>query len=352
MGNNGTAYDDVRLTEIEAEKQQMLTETENTYNDMIEGSGEFYQEQKNASNDWAEKQTELQNEQTNFAVEQIEQQKELAEKDYQKEQRAAYVDYQQQSNEYSVGAERRAESGLSRSGYSESSQVAMYTAYQHRVSVAREALQKTFQNYDNQMAEARLQNSVALAQLAHDNLMTQLQLDMEAFQYGNQLLLEKLNSKLNINTTYHGMHQNIVSQINQEKALAEEIRQFNESKALQEKQLAEEQRQFDAQMAEEQRQYNEQLAYTKSKSSGSGSSGSGSTGSVGNEAGYKVELENTGENTSKKNSSNPINKLLGNNTSKVVVQTQPITSLPPAQAVLQTQKGYSLVKDILNKGIK
>ena len=268
MGNNGTTYDDVRLTEIEAEKQQMLTETENTYNNMIEGSGNFYQEQKNASNDWAEKQTELQNEQTNFAIEQIEQQKEQAEQAYKKEQSAAYADYQKQSNDYSVGAEQRAASGLSRSGYSESSQVATYTAYQNRVAVAREALQKTFQNYDNQMAEARLQNNVALAQLAHDNLITQLQLDMEAFQYGNQLLLEKLNSKLNINTTYHGMHQNIVSQINQEKALAEEIRQFNENKALQEKQLSEEKRQFDAQMA-----------YTKSKASSGGSSGSDSTGS-------------------------------------------------------------------------
>lgn len=280
MGNiNNTTYEDERLTEIETEKQQTLTETENTYQGMIDNSADFYQKQIDASKEWTEKQTELQNEQTDFAIEQIEQQKEQAEKDYQKEQSAAYVDYQKMSNDYSVGAEERAASGFSRSGFSESSQVAIYTAYQNRVATAREAVHRAFQNYDNQMTEARLQNNVALAQLAHDGLMAELQYEMEAFQYGNQLLLEKLNSKLNINTTYHTMQQNVLSQINQENALAEEIRQFNESKALQEKQLAEEQRQF-----------NEQMAYTKSKSSGGGSSSSGSVSGYSNE-GQKVNKE-------------------------------------------------------------
>ena len=48
---------------------------------------------------------------------------------------------------------------------------------------------------------------------------------------------------------YHERWQDVLAQMNQENALAEQIRQHNES-------LEEEKRQFDAQMAEEQRQFN------------------------------------------------------------------------------------------------
>lgn len=344
---NGVNYEDERFTKVEEAKTEALNENEAMYQGMIDKSDGFYQAQIDASKEFAETQKDLMNQQTDFAVEQIEQQKAQAEKDYQKEQRAAYVDYQQQSNEYSVGAERRAENGLSRSGYSESSQVAMYTAYQNRVATTKASYDKIVMNYNNDITAARLQNSSKLAELAFNTQMTQLQLALDGFQYNNQLLLDKANKKLEIDNMYYGRFKDVLSQLNQENAFAEEIRQFNA-------QMAEEKRQANAnynlnkaKLAEEKRQFDAQMAYTKSKSSGSGSSGS-----VGNEAVYEVELEDTGENTGKKKSDNPINKLLGNEESKVVAKTRPTSSLPPAQAALKKQTGYSLVKDILNKGIK
>lgn len=268
MGNE-INYNDERLAQVEAEKQGALSEVEGMYDGMIASSDKFYRDQIDASKEWAEKQTQLQQEQTDFTIEQIQQQKDQAQQDYIKEQSAAYVDYQKQSNEYSVGAEQRAASGLSNTGYSESSQVAMYNAYQNRVAITRDALQRTFQNFDNQMAEARLQNNVALAQIVHDNLIRELELELQGFQYGNQLLLEKLNNKLNIDNIYYGREQSVISQINQENALAEQVRQFNE-------QMAEEKRQANAnyalskaQLAEEKRQFDATMAYNKGKSSGS-----------------------------------------------------------------------------------
>lgn len=278
MGNE-INYNDERLAQVEAEKQGALSEVEGMYDGMIASSDKFYQGQIDASKEWAEKQTQLQQEQTDFTIEQIQQQKDQAQQDYIKEQSAAYVDYQKQSNEYSVGAEQRAASGLSNTGYSESSQVAMYNAYQNRVAITRDALQRTFQNFDNQMAEARLQNNVALAQIAHDNLIRELELELQGFQYGNQLLLEKLNNKLNIDNIYYGREQSVISQINQENALAEQVRQFNE------------------QMAEERRQFNETMAYNKGKSSGSSGTSSGgkkSSGSNVSTTEYQLKQGDTG----------------------------------------------------------
>ena len=259
---NGVNYEDERFTKVEEAKTEALNENEAMYQGMIDKSDGFYQAQIDASKEFAETQKDLMNQQTDFAVEQIEQQKAQAEKDYQKEQSAAYTDYQKQSNEYSVGAEQRAASGLSNTGYSESSQVAMYTAYQNRVATTKASYDKIVMNYNNDITAARLQNSSKLAELAYQTQQTQLQLALDGFQYNNQLLLDKANKKLEIDNMYYGRWKDVLSQLNQENALAEEIRQYNES-------LAEEKRQFDAQMAEEKRQYNEQMAYTKSKANSS-----------------------------------------------------------------------------------
>lgn len=277
MGNAN--YEDKRLTQLDTEKQAVLSEAEAVYDGMITSSDKFYQDQIDASKEYAEKQTQFQQEQTEFAIEQIQQQKDQAHQDYLKEQSAAYTDYQKQSNEYSVGAEQRAANGLSNTGYSESSQVAMYNAYQNRVAITRDALQRTFQNFDNQMAEARLQNNVALAQIVYDSFIKEVELELQGFQFGNQLLLEKLNNKLNISATYHNMEQSVISQINQEKALAEEIRQYNES------------------MAEERRQFNETMAYNQgksSRSSGTSSGGKKSSGSNVSTTEYQLRQGDTG----------------------------------------------------------
>lgn len=249
--------EDKRLSQIEKAEKAELKESDKMYDGMINSSDKYYDKQIEAVENWGDKQAQLQQEQTDFTIEKINQQKDQAHKDYMKEQSGAYVDWQKQSNQYGVNAEKQAENGLAFTGYSESSQVAMYNQYQNRVAVARESYNKAVLEYDNMMKEARLQNNAALAQLAFQTLQTSLELGLQGFQYKNQLILDKANAKANIKDRNYNKYQNTLQQIHQEKALAEQIRQYNES------------------LAEEKRQFNETMAYNRSKSSGGSSSSSG-----------------------------------------------------------------------------
>ena len=324
-------YNDQRFTQVESDKNVALNDLENTYADMIDKSDSYYQAQIDASQKWADRQAQLQQEKTDFAIEKIEQQKAQAQKDYTKEQSGAYVDWQKQSNQYGANAEQMAAQGLAGSGYSESSQVSMYNTYQNRVATAREVYSQAVLNYNNSITEARLQNNSLLAEIAYNALQQQLELSLQGFQYKNQLILDKTNKKLEVDQMYYNRYQDVLQQINHENALAEQVRQFNENKALeqqklqeqirqfnqnyelqvkeyeegirqfneeiarlkaqdaqenaykiqqlelQKKELEEEKRQFDAKMAEEKRQYDSTLAYQKSQSAKSSSSGGSSS---------------------------------------------------------------------------
>ena len=249
-------YDDKRFTQVEKEEKAELKESNKMYDGMINSSDKYYDKQINAVENWGDTQAQLQQEQTDFTIEKIEQQKAQAHKDYLKEQSGAYVDWQKQSNQYGVNAEKQAENGLAFTGYSESSQVAMYNQYQNRVAVARESVNRAMLEYDNMMKEARLQNNAALAQIAFQTLQTTLELSLQGFQYKNELVLAKADAKAKIKDRSYNKYQNVLAQINQENALAEQIRQYNTS-------LAEEKRQFNENLAlqkakldEEKRQYN------------------------------------------------------------------------------------------------
>ena len=241
-------YEDERFQKVEADKQQALSQIEQTYSGLMDQSDAFYQNQVEATKQWEEQQKQLQQEQTDFALDQIEQQKQQAEKDYVREQSGAYVDWQKQSNQYGAEAEKMAAAGLAGSGFAESSQVAMYNAYQSRVATARENVQLIIQNYNNAMTEARLQNNAALAQIAYDSLQKQLEMELQAFLHKSELELQLQTQKTQAEDRYHQQWQDVLAQINQENALAEQIRQFNASQA-------QSQAQFDASLAEEQRQF-------------------------------------------------------------------------------------------------
>ena len=265
-------YDDERFGKVESDKQQALTELEQTYGNMIGQSDKFYQDQINASKDWADKQTQLQQEQTDFAIEQIEQQKDQAQKDYLKEQSGAYVDWQKQSNQYGAEAERQAAAGMTGTGFSESSQVSMYNTYQNRVATAREVIAQAILNYDNGIKDARIQNNAVIAEIHATALQQQLALALEGFQYENDLIREQASKKVELENTYYNRYLDVLNQINTENALAEEIRQYNQNYDLQLKQYNESIRQFNKdydlklkQYNESIRQFNEEIARLKKK---------------------------------------------------------------------------------------
>lgn len=240
-------YDDKRFTEVKNQEATAIRETEGKYDNMINQTDSFYQQQIDASKEWADKQTELQQAQTDFAIEKVEQTKDKAHKDYIKEQKGAYADYQEAINPYGVNAEKLASQGLQNSGYSESVKTSMYNTYQNRYMSARESYNQAILNYDNSIKEAQLANNAQLAQIAYEALQKQLELSLEGFQYKNTLVLQKLNAVNEQKDRYYQRYQDVLSQINTENALAEQIRQYNES------------------LAEEKRQYNESLAFQKAQ---------------------------------------------------------------------------------------
>lgn len=225
-------YEDEQFQKVEAEKQAALNESNKMYDDMIAQSDKYYQDQIDANKGWTEKQTELQNEQTDFIIDTIEQQQKETEKDYIKEQKGAYVDWQKESNKYGANAEQMASSGLSGSGYAESSQVGMYNTYQNRVAVAREGFERAKTNYENNIKEAMLQNNAALAEIAYQGYINECQLLLQQFQYKNELLMAKSNAQTQITGRADTKYQAVLDQMNAENALREQIRQFDISQGV------------------------------------------------------------------------------------------------------------------------
>ena len=299
MANNYTIdYNDQRFTEVESQKQEALNNMNNTYNNMINNSDQYYSDMINAAEDYGIKQQEIQQANTDFAIEKIEQQKANAKKDYEKEQRGSYVDYAREVNPYGQSAESAATSGIGRgSGVSESARIQAWSAYQGRIGQARDTYNRAITEYDMGIKDAQLQNNAKLAEIAYQSLSKKLELGLNQFQYKNTLLGQQLEMQRTISNDYYTRWQNVLSQMNTENSLAEQIRQYNQD-------FAEKQRQYNATLAENQRQFNEELELQKKKlSSISGSGGSSKSSSKSSKSGSSSKNYTVSGNNSKNSSS-------------------------------------------------
>ena len=224
---------DPRLTGVKAEGDAALKESNEAYDQMIENSENFYQGQIENAGKFEDTLKKNQQDQTDFAIEKIEQQKDEAQKDYTKEQSAAYADWQKQSNAYGIEAEKRASNGMTNTGYSESSQVAMYNAYQNRVATARESLNKAMLNFDNAIKDAMLQNNAALAEIAFQTFQMTSQLELEGFNNSQSLFMDKFNMGMQIKQHYDNKYLSTLDRIYNEMAMEEEARRHNQTFGLQ-----------------------------------------------------------------------------------------------------------------------
>lgn len=211
-------YNDQRFQQVNNEKQTALNNVNNTYNQMINQSDKYYNDLSKAYEDYGNKQQEIQQQQTDFALKQIEQNQEYTKKDYEKEQKAAYQDYMKQTDRYGVNAEQMAQNGLLGTGYSESSKVSMYNAYQNRVATVRESFSRSWDEYENQKTQAILANNSAMAQLAFDTLKAKLEYSLQGFQYKNNLLQTQIQMQNETEDRYYKKWSDVLSQINTEKA--------------------------------------------------------------------------------------------------------------------------------------
>ena len=315
-------YNDKRFTEVNSQKNAALNESNKTYDQMITDSDKYFDKQIDAVEQWGETQKQNQQAQTDFAIEQVEQQKDQAHKDYLKEQSAAYGDWLRQSDQYGSNAEQMAASGLAHTGYSESSQVSMYNTYQNRVATAREAYTRAVLNYDNAIKDAQLQNNSVLAEIAYNTLQQSLELSLQGFQYKNQLVLEKANKKAEIDDRYYSRYQNVLAQINTENAMAEQIRQYNES------------------LAEQKRQFNETIALQKKNSSVNSGGGGGGKAKIDKSAvsGSKIAAATT-KAAKKATAQKEANSVKGSTDAKKLLSKYGIKPNVPLLSTIQWQKG-------------
>lgn len=232
---------DEKLLDVKADGQAALDELNAAYDSAITNNTTTQTELLNKIDANTAEQKAAQQAQSDLAIQKIEQNKEWAKSDYQKEQKGAYVDWQKQSDPYGVNAEQMAANGLTNSGYAESSQVAMYTAYQNRIATAREAYTRAVVSYDTAIAEAKATNSVALAEIASKALEQSLNIAVQFAMQNNSLLVEKAKQaatiKQNTLTNYMTVYGQLQDEAQHNESMAWEREKFNAS-------LAEEQRQF------------------------------------------------------------------------------------------------------------
>lgn len=284
-------YDDKRFAQVEADKQAAINNANNTYDNMVNQTDAKYNELINATKDYATTQQQIQQDNTNFAIEQINQQKEKTEKDYIKEQKASYVDYQKATDQYGVGAEQLAQNGMSNTGYVETSKINAFTTYQNRYAIARESFNQATLNYDNAIKDAQLKNNAQLAEIAFKALQTELEYALQGFQYKNELLQTKLNTQIQLDSEYNNRYQQVLSQINTENSLAEQVRQYNESMAFQKQQAQ-----------QQQANWEKQYALSKASASGSGKLSSSSSGSSSSKGSGKLSSGSDAKVTNSKTS--------------------------------------------------
>lgn len=270
-------YNDQRLTGIKSNESDALDKHEQLYDGLSEDIVNQYSSAADEVKKNAEEQKKLLQEQGELAIDKIEQEKAQAKKDYTKEQSGAYVDYKKQSNRYGANAEQMAAGGFTGSGYSESSQVSMYNQYQNRIAIAREALVIANSKYDIAMAEAKIQNDIAIAEIVAEANQKALEYIIQGTLQKTTLLKEKATQELAIKSFYSTEYKNMLDQINREKAFEAEIAQFNEEQAYREAQLALQREQFNYQKAQD-------TAASIKKASGN----NGSKGSTANESTKKV----------------------------------------------------------------
>jgi hypothetical protein len=169
---------DKQLTVEGAVKNNLASEQIAAGKDMYESIQTGYDEQYEALK-------KAQEDNAAFTKKTLEEKKKQLDEEYHNEAQDAYTDYTRETSKYGVGAEAMAASGMSRTGYSESSRVRMYAAYQERVANTKAALASARNDYDIAMAQAEQQNNLALAELA-----------FSAFQRRTELLISQFNAGL------------------------------------------------------------------------------------------------------------------------------------------------------------
>ena len=275
-----------RYQTLEQEKQNALANSNKTYEDLLNQNAQYSQGVKDYLNQYQQTQNDVYDKQTQFQVDLQNQNKEKAEKEYQQEAVASKNAYYDFINPYGIQAEIQAQNGLKGTGYSEATKSQAWTTQQNRTAQARASMNEAKLQFDNAIKEAYLNNDVNKANLALQILQQQQEEALRNFNYISDTKQNQLSNNQALDSDYYNRYNTLYSQIQQEKATAEAIRQweaemaeqrrqYNESLALQREQMAQEQARWEKEYA-----LSKATAYNNSRSSNYGGLTDNNSGSL------------------------------------------------------------------------
>lgn len=252
-----------RYQKLANERQAAIDNSNKTYDDLLNQNDAYTKSNNEFLTNYQNTQNDIYDKQTAFNVGLQEQNKEKAEQEFQKEAQASKNAYYDFINPYGVQAEIQAKNGLNNSGYSETVKSQAWTTQQNRTAQARANLNNAKLQFDNAIKEAYLNNDTQKAQLALKILEQQQQEALRSFNYRSDIGQQRLTNNQNLDTDYNNRYNTLYSQIQDEKAQQEAIRQWEKEMAFKEEQ---------AKLAQQQWEKEYALSQAKTYSSGGGSS--------------------------------------------------------------------------------
>lgn len=240
---------DERLTNIEAQKQAQLEKNDALYSGLLSDAQNLYNQQQNYASQYENTQNDILNKQLEYSTNLIEQQKDIARQNARTEQNKARNDYNAFINPYGKQAESLASQGLATSGLSETTKLGGYNTYQNRLASANKVLQDAITQYDNDINQARLNNDVSKAQNALEKLKLQLQYSESYYNKKGEYQQNQFATGRDIDTDYFNRYQTEYSNIQNEKARQEAIRQWEAEMAYKRERDAIEDAQWERQYA-------------------------------------------------------------------------------------------------------
>ena len=215
-----------RYNQLANERKAALNKSDKTYQDLLNKNTDYSNSVNNYLNDYQNTQNDVYDKQLERQIELQNQNKEKAEQAYQKEAKASKNAYYDFINPYGVQAEIQAQNGLNRSGYSETTKSQAWTTQQNRTAQARAVMSEAKLQFDNAIKDAQLNNDTLKAQLALEMLKQRQEEALRSFNYVSETKQNQLNNYQTLDSEYNKRYNTLYSQIQEEKARAEAIRQW------------------------------------------------------------------------------------------------------------------------------
>lgn len=227
---------DSRVKASENARKSALNEVDKAYGQAIANNNTVAEKNNEYANQYLQKNTEMLDAQTDLDINKIEQQKVKAENTFNTTAKQTNKSYIDATNRYGVEAELRAQNGLNSGGYVGMKNLVKFEENQKTLGEARTNTNQTIQELNNQISQAKIENSSKKAEYSLEVAKMKLDAQVEQLQKQSELMLGQVNLKQEINNTRDSMYLQILDQINAEKDRAESKRQFEKQLAYQKQQ--------------------------------------------------------------------------------------------------------------------